>query len=120
MLTKQAELIQIVATEPQPSQNELDDLQSAVDEASLDLQKQLESTLLNNDPRDDKLAQFRQHVTVIANNKQLAAESLMELKEEVSINKRKVEEKEGVLHTAIGKIVKYFSQLAVAIFLCHF
>lgn len=64
----------------------------------------IEKTKLSNDPRDEKLAQFRQHAAVIANNKQLATEQFMELKEEFGLVYRQIEEKEAELQNIIGKI----------------
>lgn len=112
MLRKQADLMAKVVAEPAPTQAELEELQNTVDGVAFELQKLMEINLMNNDPRDDKLAQFRQHVTVIANNKQMAADNLLELKEEASIMRRKVDEKEGVLHKAIGISFSWEKQYA--------
>lgn len=58
--------------------------------------------VLTNDTRDDKLAEFRQHASVIANNKRIAADRLMELKEKVSIARQLVEDREMELQKTIG------------------
>lgn len=74
-----------------------------VDQAMQDIQIFIEKTMLANDPRDEKLAQFRQHAAVIANNKQLATEQYMEMKEEFGLIYRQIEEKESELQNIIGR-----------------
>ncbi|GLV61264.1 hypothetical protein CBL_13846 [Carabus blaptoides fortunei] len=102
VLNKKAQLIDMVVQESAPSDDVISDVQHSIDNISLELEKMVQKHVLTNDTRDDKLAEFRQHASVIANNKRIAADRLMELKEKVSIARRLVEDRETELQQTIG------------------
>ncbi|KAH9369957.1 hypothetical protein HPB48_001834 [Haemaphysalis longicornis] len=97
--------LQKVAAEPSMGQQELGRLKAKVQSENQEINALYEQKMRNQESADDKLTLFRQQAAVIARKKEAAAETLNELRLQVSQLEAQLQEKQSQLAAANGEQV---------------
>lgn len=108
-LKKELEIYVTVATDPEPTQNEIDKLVADVEAVNNEI-KNLQRKVATN-ISDDKLAPFRNQAKIIANKKNELATTVINLKQEVEVAEAKIAEKRSTLQGILGGPAMYGSEL---------
>lgn len=97
--------LQKVAAEPSMGQHELSRLKAKVQSENQEINALYEQKMRNQESADDKLTLFRQQAAVIARKKEAAAETLNELRLQVTQLEAQLQEKQSQLAAANGEQV---------------
>ncbi|KAL1440890.1 hypothetical protein MTO96_009061 [Rhipicephalus appendiculatus] len=89
--------LQKVAAEPAMGQNELNRLKAKVQTENQEINALYEQKMRSQEQADDKLTLFRQQAAVIARKKEAAAETLNELRLQLSQLEAQLQEKQGLV-----------------------
>lgn len=108
-LKKELEIYVTVASDPEPTQDDLNKLAADVDEVNNEI-KNLQRKVATN-ATDHKLAPFRNQSKIIANKKNELATVVMNLKQEVEAMEAKIAEKRSTLQGILGGPAMYGSEL---------
>uniref|UniRef100_A0A672I9H1 Intraflagellar transport protein 81 homolog n=1 Tax=Salarias fasciatus TaxID=181472 RepID=A0A672I9H1_SALFA len=94
--------LQKVASEPEPSQADLQELKDKIKAVDSQINQLIEKKMMRNDPIDDKLTLYRQQASIITRRKEAKAEELQEAREELAAAERELRQRTSQTHTADG------------------
>jgi intraflagellar transport protein 81 len=94
--------LQKIVTEPAMGQSDLDVIRRKIGETNAEINKLVEKRMMAGNPTDDKLSLFRQQAAIVSRKKKAAAETVQQIREEVSRTEAECEEKRSRLHQSGG------------------
>uniref|UniRef100_X1Z4C8 Intraflagellar transport protein 81 homolog n=1 Tax=Capitella teleta TaxID=283909 RepID=X1Z4C8_CAPTE len=104
-LKKGTQKLQKIVAEPAMGQSDLDDINSQIHKMNAEVNQLIEKRMMSNDPIDDKLSLFRQQAAIIAHKKEVAAEALREVREELQIQEAEASGKRSQARQGDGEEV---------------
>lgn len=107
LLSKQSEIhiLQDVLNEPTITREFILELQMKIDEVSKEVQSLVESRMADRDTQNDSLAPFRQQATMVARNKEMAAEQLNQATKELREIDETLNQKQQELQDTVGEMI---------------
>ena len=109
LMIRQAEvqILQEVIAEPNITRDYLNDLQYRIDELSKEVHRMVETKLNDKSQQNDSLGlgPFRQQASLIARNKETAAEQLDHLTKELNDVESQLKEKQQKLQETVGEVI---------------